>query len=67
LGISTISLIIRGIVVYRTECRELTTEEAIGGMSPLWAAFHQSRSQCPDAVAAATPVRGRKAAAVTRY
>ena len=66
LGIGTLSLIIRGVVVYRTECRELTTEEAIGGLSVLWPVFHQSRSQCPDAVAA-VPVRPRKAAIVTRY
>jgi hypothetical protein len=53
-------------VVHRTECRELTLEEAIGGMSVLWPVFHQPRSQCPDAVAA-IPARGRKAAVVTRY
>jgi len=66
LGISALSMIIRGAVVWNTECRELTLEEAWGGTSPLWPVFHKSRSQCPDAVAA-VPVRPRKAAVVTRY
>lgn len=66
LGISALSIIIRGAVVWNTECRELTLEEALGGTSPLWPVFHKPRSQCPDALAA-VPVRPRKAAVVTRY
>ena len=34
LGGGVLSIMVRAAYVYRTECRELTAEEAFGGMGP---------------------------------
>jgi hypothetical protein len=57
LGGGVASLMLRAAYVYRTQCRELTVEEAFTGTVPLWPAYQQSRNQC--APAARAPVVGR--------
>ena len=57
LGGGVASLMLRAAYVYRTQCRELTGEEAFTGMVPLWPAYQQSKNQC--APPARSPVAGR--------
>ena len=61
LGGGVLSLMLRAAVVYNRECRELTQEEAITGMVPLWPVYHQPRNRCGGA----TPAVG--GAVVGRY
>jgi hypothetical protein len=57
LGAGVLSIMVRAAYVYRTECRELKTEEAFGGMVGPWPIYHQAKSQCGGADRA--PVVGR--------
>ncbi len=57
LGGSVLSIMVRAAYVYRTECRELTAEEAFGGAVTPWPLYHQARNQCGTAGRA--PVVGR--------
>jgi hypothetical protein len=66
LGIGVVSLMLRAAVVYNRECRELTSEEAMTGMIPLWPAYHQPVSQCGGPVVV-EKVRVRRGAVVSRY
>ncbi len=52
LGGGVLTIMARAAYVYRTECRELTTEEAFGGMGP-WPVYHQARNQCKPTAAPA--------------
>ncbi len=58
LGGGVLSIMVRAAYVYRTECRELTVEEAFGGMGP-WPVYHQVRSQCKAPAPAPVAVVGR--------
>ena len=62
LGGGVLSIMVRAAYVYRTECRQLTGEEAFGGMGP-WPVYHQARNQCKPAAA---PVIARSSV-VGRY
>ena len=57
LGGGVASLMLRAAYVYRTECRELTLEEAFGGVVGPWPLYHQARNQC--GATARAPVAGR--------
>jgi len=57
LGGSVLSIMVRAAYVYRTECRELTSEEAFGGAVGPWPIYHQVRNQC--GATARAPVVGR--------
>ncbi len=57
LGAGVVSLMARAAYVYRTECRELTREEAFGGVAGPWPLYHQANNKC--APAARAPVMGR--------
>jgi hypothetical protein len=57
LGGGVISLMLRAAYVYRTQCRELTQEEAFTGVGAAWPVFQQYQSKC--APVAASPVVGR--------
>ena len=59
LGLGVFSIMARAAYVYRTECRELTSAEAFGGMVGPWPLYHQPRSQCGATARASTPVVGR--------
>ena len=57
MGGGVASLMLRAAYVYRTECRELTLEEAFGGVVGPWPLYHQARNQC--GATARAPVVGR--------
>jgi len=61
MGGGVLSIMVRAAYVYRTECRELTVEEAFGGMGP-WPVYQRVNNQCKPAAApvvARTAVIGR--------
>ena len=62
LGGGVLSIMARAAYVYRTECRELTAEEAFGGMGP-WPAYQRVNNKCKPAAA---PVIARTAV-IRRY
>jgi hypothetical protein len=41
-----VSLMLRAAYVQNTECRELTLDEAISGMAPIWPVYHQANNRC---------------------
>ena len=45
-GGGVVSLMLRAAYVYNSECRELTTSEAITGTAPLWPVYHQRNDRC---------------------
>ena len=55
LGGGVLSIMVRAAYVWRTECRELTSQEAFGGMVGPWPIYHQPRNQC-GVTAARAPV-----------
>ena len=57
LGGGVLSVMIRAAYVYRTQCRELTAEEAFTGLAVVWPAYQRNQSKCGPA--ASTPVVGR--------
>jgi hypothetical protein len=46
LGGGVISLMVRAAVVQNQQCRELTTDEAITGMVPLWPLYQREDNRC---------------------
>ncbi len=54
-GGAVVSLMIRAAVVWNTECRELTSEEAFTGLAPIWPVFHKPMNKCAPAPTSRTP------------
>ena len=46
LGGAVLSIMIRAAYVHSTECRELTTEEALTGVLPIWGVYHKTNNKC---------------------